>query len=336
MVFPTGIGAVRLFGPQPRPGELLACDVRVRELTERTFVADLELRSADGSVWALIEGWATRRFATDDVVWDAQWLRPSTVTLGEPQDGGWCLARPRWDDRASQEMVMRRYLVAPERVDYEHRNPRAQGPWLLGRIAAKDAARHWLWTHGHGALFPGEVRMGNDAEGRPWIEGPGGEALSVSLSHSGELGVALVRPPGEGLPGIDIEALTSVAAASGAVRGVALTPAERQRWQLLADAAPDTAAIWLARFWTAKEAVGKAEGTGLAGRPHDLEVVGGDADCLIVSVQGRKRYRVATRLVAAVDGGPRREPTHVVAWTLGAAQPEEQTTEPGAPARRTE
>jgi phosphopantetheinyl transferase len=52
----------------------------------------------------------------------------------------------------------------------------------------------------------------------------------------------------------------------------ALCPAERE---LLATcvAAGDSPELWFTRFWTAKEAVAKAHGTGLQGRPRDFAVV---------------------------------------------------------------
>ena len=139
--FPTNIETVSLFGPHPRAGTRLACDVTIRGFSAETLRCDLELRTPDGAVWARIDGWTCRRFASDDVVFPAVHTRPSRAGIGQAQPGGWCLVTDRWPDQASQEVVMRRYLNAVERAEYEARNPRARRAWLLGRIAAKDAAR---------------------------------------------------------------------------------------------------------------------------------------------------------------------------------------------------
>src|SRR5207302_4910674 len=194
--------------------------------------------------------------------------------VSEPQAGGWCLVRERWPDTASRELTMRRYLTTPERAEYERCNPRVQRTWLLGRIAAKDAARYRLWRLGAGPIFPAELRVGNDDQGRPWICGPGVEPLAVSLAHTGGLGVAIVRPGasgGSGGVGIDIE---RVGAAGPATESAALTPEERDLLERLSGRGPAGSArgMWLTRFWTAKEAVGKAEGTGLAGHPQQFVV----------------------------------------------------------------
>jgi phosphopantetheine--protein transferase-like protein len=279
--------------------------VTIRAFTADTLRCDLEVRTPDGGVWARIDGWTCRRFASDDVVFPALHTQPSRTAIGQAQPGGWCLVTDRWPDQASQEMVMRRYLNAVERAEYEARNPRARRAWLLGRIAAKDAARHLLWDQGRGPLFPAEISMGNDAEGRPWLRGPGGVPMAVSLAHTAGFGVAVVLPSnseaGPDLspsPGIDVEAIGAV---TEAVASVSFSHEELARVDALAGGRQ----AWLTRFWCAKEAVAKAEGTGLAGRPRDFVVTGVTGETLTVTAHERT-YRVATDTV---------EDSHVAAWT---------------------
>jgi phosphopantetheine--protein transferase-like protein len=202
-------------------------------------------------------------------------------------------------------MIMRRYLNAVERAEYETRAPRARRAWLLGRIAAKDAARHLLWDQGRGPLFPAEISIGNDAEGRPWLRGPGGMPMAVSLAHTSGFGAAIVLPSnGEAGPdlspglGIDVEAIGAV---TEAVAAASFSPEELA----LVDGLAGGRRAWLTRVWCAKEAVAKAEGTGLAGRPRDFVVTGVTGDTLTVTAHERT-YRVATDIV---------EDTHVAAWT---------------------
>ncbi len=299
--FPTNIESVMLFGPHPGAGDRLACDVTIRSFTDETLRCDLEVRTPDGRVWARIEGWTCRRFATDEVLWPALHTSASRAAIGQMQPGGWCLVQDRWPDQASQEMVMRRYLGAVERAEYGGRNPRARRAWLLGRIAAKDAARHLLWGQGRGPLFPAEITVGNDASGRPWLRGPGGLPMAVSLAHTSGFGVAIAQPEESssvGPIGIDVEA---VGAVTEAVARTAMTPDELS----LAEELAGDRDVWLTRFWCAKEAGAKAEGTGLAGRPKDFRVTGAPGKDLVLAAHGRL-HRVATGMAG---------PHHVVAWT---------------------
>ena len=157
-VLPTRIGGVRRYGPQPPVGQPLDCTVRVRQLTDTEQRADAELRAEDGQVWCRIEGWVTRRFATDDGIWNVK-MDPGNNVLSQQAPGGWFIVRERWPDSASREMIMRRHLNAAERGEYERLNPREQRRWLLGRIAVKDAVRHALWRRGAGSIFPGELTV---------------------------------------------------------------------------------------------------------------------------------------------------------------------------------
>ena len=62
---------------------------------------------------------------------------------------------------------------------------------------------------------------------------------------------------------------------------------------------------WLTRCWCAKEAVAKAEGTGLAGRPRDFVITGITGETLTATAHGRT-YRLTTCVL---------DNSHVVAWT---------------------
>ncbi|MEC4019929.1 4'-phosphopantetheinyl transferase superfamily protein, partial [Streptomyces sp. H27-D2] len=325
MVFPSSLREIRLYGPAPHEGALLRATARITAVQPGSVRGEVELRTGDGAVWARLEGWTYRRFAADERVWPMKFT-PEVCGIGEPQPGGWCLARRRWSDPASQELVMRRYLGAAERAVYEQRTPRTRSPWLLGRIAAKDALRQHLWEHGAGPVFPVEVTIGNDDRGRPRPGGPLTAGLQLSIAHKNRVAVALVHPSGP--VGIDVETVTGDPAA---LNLIALSAAERRLADELAEG-PRDRARWLTAMWCAKEAAAKAEGSGLGGRPQQWSATAATAaspggGLLVASPEGRV-HLVRTTTVhdlsgASGAGGEDGEDgaIHVVAWTTPRTTP---------------
>jgi phosphopantetheinyl transferase len=122
--------------------------------------------------------------------------------------------------------------------------------------------------------------------------------------------VAIAAPIGEPPPGIDVVEITD---RDEATLRYALTGAELG----LLDRLGGDRMLWFARFWAAKEAVGKAIGTGLAGAPRRFVVRDRD---LGVAVDGRL-HQVSHTEVASPPGSPSRR--YVVAWTRGHTQPSE-------------
>ncbi|MEU2421551.1 beta-ketoacyl synthase N-terminal-like domain-containing protein [Streptomyces sp. NPDC007851] len=322
VVFPVQMGEMRFHGPDPAPGTEVGCLVRIASLTDTVLEADVEL-TVGGRVWARIDGWQDRRFDNDPRTRPVERF-PERHTLSEARPGGWALVHERWPDLASRELIMRNSLAGAERSQYAERAPRGRRQWLLGRIAAKDAVRQWLWRHGEGPVFPGELSVENDELGRPYVTGRYGRtlpALDVSLAHRAEAAVAIVRPhrPGPG-PGIDLEEVTE---RDPAAMAAALGPDELRLLRTLS--ATGSPALWFTRFWAAKEAVAKAEGTGFGGRPRDFTVLEAapDGDRLLVSGRLERAYPVHCAPVRNPPALPDRE--YVVAWTTGpaAADPQE-------------
>ncbi|MFF9053724.1 beta-ketoacyl synthase N-terminal-like domain-containing protein [Streptomyces erythrochromogenes] len=331
LVFPATVDRIRLYGPPPAPLELVAATARIRAVQDVTVRGDVELRRPGGEVWARIEGWTYRRFGADERVWPMKFT-PEVCGIGEPRPEGWCLARRRWSDPASQELVMRRYLGAAEREVYERLAPRARVPWLLGRIAAKDALRGLLWDGGAGPVFPAEVPVGNDPAGRPLAEGPLTRGFRLSIAHKDRIAVALAHPARP--VGIDVEAVT---ADPDALARIALGPGELRLAERLAAHGDRGLPAALTALWCAKEAAAKADGGGLGGRPRDWRVTGDrDSGELLVTSPDGTPYPVRTTLLTgaplagapftgpplgspAIAGppvtAPAPPPDHLVAWT---------------------
>ncbi|MFQ6196516.1 beta-ketoacyl synthase N-terminal-like domain-containing protein [Streptomyces sp. NPDC000405] len=311
VVLPAGIRDIRYHGPEPAPGTRVDCHIRITSLTETLLTADLQF-GRDGMVWCEIRGWEDRRFDSPAVTEGIR-RRPGHSTVAQARDGGWHLVFDHWPDPASRELTVRNLMGAAERRAYADRPPRGRRQWLLGRIAAKDAVRHHLWRHGAGPVFPAEIRVRNDADGRPHPEGVHGRELpplDLSLAHCEEAAVALVRPVGAAPVGIDIEEITERPAAT---RDAVLADDERRLLDRLGGG-PRA----LTRVWAAKEAAAKAEGTGLMGRPRDFRVRVDEAGRTTVRAPSGRVHSVSFAETANPSGlRPRR---YVVAWTEDAAR----------------
>jgi acyl transferase domain-containing protein/phosphopantetheinyl transferase len=298
MALPSVIGHIAFFGPHPPVGAELDCWVRITDLADDRVVADVDLADDDGRVWCRITGWEERRFVTDSATFEAfRWPEHSTISVRQP--GGWYLVHEGWTDAATRELLVRNFADRAERAEYECLNPRQQRQWVLGRVAAKDAVRRWLWDHGAGPIYPIEVGLDHDDRGAPVLRSrvSGVDALVVSIAHTEQLGVALV---GTGPVGIDVERLAD---RGDRFAGMITTPAEAALLEEVVRRGADPAFVQTSA-WCAKEAVAKARGTGLEGRPRAYPVEAIEGHRLVVAGQ-----IVETAVVTVEEGA------YVVAWT---------------------
>ncbi|MFH0178949.1 beta-ketoacyl synthase N-terminal-like domain-containing protein [Streptomyces cacaoi] len=322
VVFPVGMREMRFHGPHPAPGTEVGCLVRITSLTDAFLEADVQL-TAGGTVWAELYGWQDRRFDNDPKTRPVERF-PEHHTLSETRPGGWQLLHERWPDLASRELIMRNSLGGAERSQYAEHAPRGRRQWLLGRIAVKDAVRQWLWDQGEGPVFPAELRVRNDEAGRPHVTGVHGRVLpplDVSLAHCAEAGVAIVRPhtPGPG-PGIDIEEVTD---RTPETLAAALGEGELRLLRGLSAGSGGSEALWFTRFWAAKEAVAKAEGTGFGGRPRDFTVLDATPAGDRLTVAGRLERGYTVHCAPAANPPRLPDRSYVVAWTTGHPTAEE-------------
>ncbi|HWD56354.1 MAG TPA: 4'-phosphopantetheinyl transferase superfamily protein [Acidimicrobiales bacterium] len=209
-------------------------------------------------------------------------------------------------------LLARTYLGETEAAAFGAMTGRGRIPWLLGRVATKDAVRDHLASRDFAEVDATRIIVSNDGNGCPKVEVRGARlatrGVRVSIAHKPNIAVAVaarVRQPtiptgsapmSVGL-GIDIE---SVASRPASFETTILSPAERS----LLDADRDDRDAWLTRMWAVKEAAAKATGLGLRGRPKDFVVDALDDD----------RVRCCGRWIATAlldSGGDR----YVVAWT---------------------
>jgi phosphopantetheinyl transferase len=198
-------------------------------------------------------------------------------------------------------MAVRSILGADAAVEYDRMAAARRKAWMLGRIAAKDAVRFRQWDAGHTDVYPVELTIRNLPSGQPFVELRPGRGLvdsALSLAHTEEVAVAISGPAGAEV-GIDV---VEIAPRAESTTRYALIDSEIA--QLGADRDRR-----FARIWAAKEAVGKALGTGLDGSPSRFQV---SLDQGMVTV-GDRTFPVAWREIENPPELPPRR--YVVAWT---------------------
>jgi acyl transferase domain-containing protein/phosphopantetheinyl transferase len=273
LAMPVKIARISYYHPRPAAGIPSECQVRITRLGRRDVSCDMTLVSED-KVWATIEGWDDWRFETDAKLWPIMQY-PERHLYGDILEDGLCVVRSAKRSAGSTDYLSRRFLGAAEREEFAHVEPRQAQHWLSGRIAAKDAARHYCQLNGYGERFPAEITLSSDDQGRPHIDGPWAERLLVSISHQDDLAVAIVVPvtsPAASV-GVDIE---KIEPRSPGFQTLAFQDQE------LALLPTDERDAWITRLWCAKEAVGKARGTGLQYNPRTLkaERIEGEKICI--------------------------------------------------------
>jgi phosphopantetheinyl transferase len=209
------------------------------------------------------------------------------------------------------EWIARLYLHSDEMPEFRELAPylSRQREWLMGRLAAKDVVRTWVFRHHptDGELVhPSTIIIRNDELGRPlvaWIAGCEARP-QISISHCPRAAMAAA---GEAPLGVDIAVASPVPLE---LWDEFTTPKEREMLAELLRAQPIES--WATRVWCAKEAVGKALGIGLAGRPRDFEVTA-------VGAQGQ--VQVCHRPTGEVfDVSTDRDETMILAATVRSPQ----------------
>jgi acyl transferase domain-containing protein/phosphopantetheinyl transferase len=304
VVFPFRMAALDLYGPPLPAGEELSCVAAITLEGDQLVSSDIDVLDASGRCWMRLSGWADKRFDVPErfaplaspaeltalsTPWPAplasySGLRATCRRLDARMPADRALWKPVWASRVlgRRERELFEALQLPENRQLE---------WLAARTAAKEGVAELLRGAYGLELLPAEIEILPDERGAPVVVAPGLEGLAelplVSLTHSHGRAAAFVtlaaHGSGSGV-GIDIEPL--VARPPGFAQA-ALSEDERH----LLDALPaDAAEEWLLRLWCAREAAGKAIGSGLGG--------GSDAPCVcaidtkneavLVDVAGRR------------------------------------------------
>ena len=191
-----------------------------------------------------------------------------------------CWAYVALSPSTDEQELVATYLDGAEKERFATMSGRGRISWLLGRVAAKHAVRDHLSRRKFAEIDPTRIVVENDSLGCPQLHVRGARlatrGVRVSIAHKPTVGVALAarvrlvssEASAAALPsgvGIDVE---SIDPRPASFEDAVLSRSERR----LTSALPDDRDTWLTRVWTVKEAVAKATGRGLRGRPRDFEV----------------------------------------------------------------
>jgi len=328
VMFPLRLESLDLFGDDPPEGSAVECRIKVLEVVRHRVLIDADLVRPDGRVWVAIRGWEDWRFYWPGRYRDV-FRRPESVFVGEslgltgPPAGlaaVWLeppvdMGRPVWRD------VLEWVQLSPD----ERLANRARGSAepalslrIWGRVAAKEAARRLWREQGLPDVYPADLMVLPDLHGRPRLRSrrePGRDDMpAVSLAHAEGVAVGLAALDPAARIGIDVEA---VRPRGPAFEATAFDPEERRWLDRLAAGGADRDE-WAARFWTAKEAVGKATGMGLAGGPGSVLVTAANPATGVTTLRlGRSPAAACPDLAARrITSRTARRGDHVWAWAV--------------------
>jgi phosphopantetheinyl transferase len=286
---PVKIDRIEFYAPPPPPNARLECEVLIRSLGQREVRSDITLWF-EGAPYCFISLWEDWRFDTDDGSF-AVMRQPEHHILAEVHPEGFVTLPAPDTSISALGILARRFLGAK---GFEELNTlshhRRQSEWLFGRIAAKDAVRSYLFDQGYGPIYPIELTIEHDPNGKPVVGGDTGRDMRVSIAHTDGMAAAIAAEGSD--PGIDIE---RIAPRTERFAAIAFTPDE------LAKLPQSDHDEWLTRLWCAKEAAGKARGTGLQGTPRTLP---------LLDMKG------ARMLIDGTWVDTRRMGQYVIAWTV--------------------
>jgi acyl transferase domain-containing protein/phosphopantetheinyl transferase len=271
LVFPHRIARIDIHSDTPPAGTLIECLVHSLASSRTSVLADIHA-SVGTTPWLTIRQWTDHRFSLDSKL-DSSTYFPERYPIATMSDDGWNWVSERWADPASRELLSHYQLAKTERDRYATLKTHRQRQWLLGRIAAKDAVRDFLWRNGERDVFPAEIVIENDENGAPFAIGNHGRhlpPLHISIAHVDGYAVALcrTRESAPGGVGIDTEKLRPV---DRDLMISGLTPAEIDLIHRSAKNPSDVDLLFW-QFWTSKEAVSKLDGLGLRHKPDQIVV----------------------------------------------------------------
>lgn len=274
-ILPTGVEKVELYGPTPPVGT--DCPIRMLvtqfDVELKQLKADFEVEDGAGRVWMRFSNWGdwiykwTPEFLAFNRNPDKCLLAEELGVPGLPSDAVCVQLEERHMVGVDLTWIARTIFNDVELAEFQalpdHNKTRRR--FLQSRLIAKDAARSWAQRRFGELRHPYDFTCHHDEHGRPFMTcAVDWEMPELSLTHHNGVAVAIAC---QSPVGVDVEPFDRV---SPELLETFATADEIRRIQELSAATP--AAHWETRLWCAKEAAGKANGTGLNGYPKRLEV----------------------------------------------------------------
>lgn len=161
-------------------------------------------------------------------------------------------------------------------------SPEQKTEWFESRATAKDALRQWAKEQHNLQIAPIDLEIRHDENGKPYAVSevfPDLKFPTLSISHHGGYYAAVIGEEGEQI-GLDIVLISDVD-----WQDVIRTGFHSQETAFITSENDEPADELAAKLWCAKEAAGKALGTGLRYDPGSLRIVGFDRETGIVRVE---------------------------------------------------
>jgi malonyl CoA-acyl carrier protein transacylase/phosphopantetheinyl transferase (holo-ACP synthase) len=291
ILLPIELERLELFGPRPEVGARFVSRASILATSYRSFVHSVDLIAPKGSMWARLHRIKFWRFYVpfakvnfhgpkDEYFISKEW----NSSLPQSSVPACCvrLDMPADQKQPAMRLVTAKVTLSPaEMMQYYgvQGNEQAEIEWLFGRLAGKDAAR-MLWYSQHGErLFPADINVESNADGRlvALRRGHAGQKpfATISVAHTEHViaGLAATAPHA----GIDLQL---VQPRDAAFEGFAFNEEERD---LLDHVGPDRDE-WITRFWCGKRAVIKALGQAGTDGPKSVAVRDADQRTGVVKV----------------------------------------------------
>jgi|LGOV01.1.fsa_nt_gb malonyl CoA-acyl carrier protein transacylase/phosphopantetheinyl transferase len=276
-MFPFMIRSFHQFKKLRVPGRKLLCRGQIK-VSGETLESNYDILDSEGDLVVRVEGFRYRYF---------RWPMAFFLYLNHPEvdaniSNSWLSEETslviRRVDSLSREFMesaqgiwkhaLAHVVLAPGEKDFWRRLP-ANGPrrleWLLGRVSAKEALRHWAAKRFGIRLFPANIEILPDRSGKPVVKCPELEKVAplvdISITHRRDCAVSCLIDDGRSI-GIDLERIVNQ---------------KDTEWLKGAFDDEELASFGdtydkLLPLWCAKEAAAKAYGTGFRTDPKHWRV----------------------------------------------------------------
>ena len=238
----------------------MECTCKFTGSNDEFLFSDIELKR-NNKLWVSIKGWQNRKSEIDDKLWDLM-IDAAENPLSTEIEPGIFIFEKKYKRVNSWFVIMNHYLNKQEKKLYESLSLIKQNPWMMGRVAGKDAIRNLIIKNKNFKLHPAKITIQSDELGRPYAEGDYTDNISISIAHKEECAVAAAID--NGTIGIDIEIIKD--------RDQSFIEMVLVQKEINLLPSNQNISEWVTRCWVAKEAYGKSIGNGLKGNPKNYTI----------------------------------------------------------------